>query len=92
MTATVAVHVQLHWRVIAARVQRAYRRLPGKATYSDLALYFGFTVVTPAAFGAWLVLPRLLHHPAIDLHNIFAVILLPAVAVHVRRHVRWLLR
>jgi hypothetical protein len=92
MTAAVTVHAQLHWRVIVARVQRAYRRLPGKATYSDLALYFGFAAVTPAAFAAWLVLPGLLHHPAIDLHNISALILLPAVVTHVRRHLRWLLR
>lgn len=51
-TAVVAVHVQLHWRVVAARVQRTYRRLPGKARYADLALYFSFAAVTLAAFAA----------------------------------------
>jgi len=79
MTAAVVVHAQLHWRVIVARVQRAYRRLPGKAPFSNLALYFGFAALTSAAFAAWLVLPGLLHHPAIDLHNISGIILLPAV-------------
>jgi hypothetical protein len=92
MTAAVAVHVELHGRVIVARLQRAYRRLPGRALWSDLVLYLGFAAVTLAAFGAWLVLPRSLHHPAIDLHNVAALILLAAVVVHVRRHFRWLLR
>ncbi len=46
----------------------------------------------PAAFAAWLVLPDCLRHPAIDLHNVSNLILLPGVVIHVRRHLRWLLR
>lgn len=92
LAAAVMLHVQLHWRAIVARVKRAYQRLPGKATWHDLALYFGFAAVVPASFAAWLVLPDCLHHPAIDLHTVSSLILLPAVVIHVRRHLRWLLR
>ena len=92
MAAVVMLHVQLHWRVIVVRVKHSYQCLPGKATCCDLALYFGFTAVMSAAFAAWLLLPDVLHHPAIDLHNVSNLILLPAVVIHVRRHLRRLLR
>ncbi len=92
LTAAVLLHVQLHWRVIVVRIKRAHQRLPGKATSGDLALYFGFAAVAPAAFAAWLVMPDSLHHAAIDVHNVSNLILLPGVVVHLRRHLRWLLR
>lgn len=90
--AAVTLHAQLHWCVIVARVKRAYQRLPGKATWHDLALYLGFAAVVSASFAAWLLLPGYLHHPAIDLHTASSLLLLPAVVIHVRRYLRWLLR
>lgn len=92
MTVSVAVHVGMHWRIAVARVRSAFPRMPGKAPRSDPVLYFGFLVVTLAAFLAWLVLPRPLHHAAIDIHNVAGLVLLTALVRHVRRHLGWLLR
>lgn len=92
MVVAAIVHLQLHWRTIVARLRRAWQRPPGKGMWSDLALYFGFAAVTLAAFAAWLLLPDFLHHPAIDLHNMANLVLLPGLVMHVRRHIRWLFR
>jgi len=92
MTAAVALHVQLHWRPIAVRLRRAAQRLPGGATRSDLMLYLGSVLTTSAAFAAWLLLPAPLRHPAIDLHHLSALALLPALGIHLRRRIRCLFR
>jgi len=92
MSAAVVAHAALHWRAMAARLRRACRGLPGKATPSDLALYLGFAIAAPAGFAAWLVVPEPLHHFSIDVHNFSGLALLGAVVAHVRRHFRWLLR
>ena len=92
MATLIAVHVQMHWPTLRARLRSAWRRRPGRATRSDLALYLGSLLVSLVAFSAWLILPKPLHHPAIDTHNALGVILLISVVTHVRRHSGWLLR
>ncbi len=92
LTFAIAVHVQAHWKIIVARLQRTRGRLPGKASLADLALYFGFAGVATAAFAAWFIVPRVLHHPVVDVHNVLGAVVLPALIVHVRRYLRWLFR
>ncbi len=102
----VAIHVQFHWRTIVVWTTRAWRRLPGAAKHSDLALYGGFLAVAATALIAWFLAPgspaafgpilleRLPPHRHIwiDLHNLSGMILLPAAIIHVRKHVRWIAR
>lgn len=106
LMAAIVVHVALHWRTLVCRTSRALARLPGRATNSDLVLYFGFPVVGVAGTAAWLFLPGSpplwgpvtlgplppLRHLCIDVHNIVGVALFVAAVLHVRRHIDWLLR
>jgi hypothetical protein len=105
LLAAIAIHVQIHWRAIAARIVRAWRRLPGGARRSDLALYAGFAAISLTGLIAWFVAPGSPpvlgpaslgraapeRHVWIDLHNLSGFIALPAAIVHVRRHLRWML-
>lgn len=100
----IAMHVQVHWRTVVVRTKRAWRKLPGAAKPSDLVLYAGFLPMSATALTAWFLAPGsppvfgpvTLNHLAperhvwIDLHNFSGLILLPAVILHVRRHVRWM--
>ena len=104
--AAVAVHTFLHWRAITTRVGRACSNLPGKAGPADLTLYFGFAITLLAGFAAWSILPgspplleairpqhlQPVRHIGIDIHNVSGLVLLPAVIIHLRRHLGWLLR
>ncbi|MEN6607211.1 MAG: DUF4405 domain-containing protein [Bryobacteraceae bacterium] len=101
----VMVHVERHWRPMVVRMGRAMKRLPGGASRAELVLYAGFAVVSLAALAAWFVVPgspavagpiTLTHqapirHRWIDIHNLSGLVLLPAVVVHIRRHLRWML-
>jgi hypothetical protein len=101
----VTVHTFLHWRAITTRVGRAWGNLPGKAGPADLILYFGFALTVLAGFAAWSILPgspplleairpqhlQPVRHICIDIHNVSGLVLLPAVIIHVRRHLGWLL-
>ncbi len=102
----IAVHIFLHWRVIVTRLLRTLWGLPGKAKAADLVLYLGFVAVILEGFIAWLIVPGSpsVHGPVnlnylapgrhlcIDLHNISGLSLLPAVVIHVRRHIGWITR
>ena len=104
--AAVAVHTFQHWRPITTRVGRACGNLPGKAGPADLTLYFGFAISLLAGFAAWSILPgspplleairphhlQPVRHICIDIHNLSGLALLPAVIIHLRRHLGWLLR
>lgn len=85
---------------------RGIKRLQSGASRADLVLYAGFAVASLAALMAWFVAPgspalagpiTLTHqvpirHRWIDIHNLSALALLPAVVIHVRRRLCWMLR
>lgn len=104
--AAVAVHLQLHWRPVAAQFERVCGRKPGKVSRADLVLYAGFAAVSLTGLTAWFTVPGsppvfgpvtlngLEPHRRfwIDLHHWSGLIVLPAVVIHIRRRFRSLLR
>ena len=104
--AAIAVHVQLHWRPIAAQFGRVFGRRPGRVSRADLVLYVGFAVVSATGLTAWFAAPGSppLFGPVtlsglepqrlfwIDLHHWSGLIVLPAVVIHVRQRFRSILR